>query len=114
MSRKSLLRRPDDKQHGKWSQTLLKSVQQHLYHIYWSLWGKLSWKKPRLVICKIWLDKFLKSSVSEALQQATGQMVLNTVEICTTALLSYLLITAKAIELEKVTPSDTQNLRIVC
>ena len=25
----------------------------HLYHILWSVWRKLNWKKPLLVICKI-------------------------------------------------------------
>ena len=34
MSKKSCFRRPFDKQNGKWSQTLMKSVRQHLYHIY--------------------------------------------------------------------------------
>ena len=38
----------------------------------------------------------------------------NTVEICTTAPLSYLLITVKAIDLEKVSFRDVQNLRTVC
>ena len=50
MSKKSSFRRPFDKQQ---SETLLKYVQQHLYHFYWSLWSKLSWKKPPLVTCKI-------------------------------------------------------------
>ena len=44
--------RPFDKQHNKPSQTLLKSALRHLYHIYWSLLRKLSWK-PLLVICRI-------------------------------------------------------------
>ena len=47
-------RRPFDKQHGKRAQTLLKSEQQHLYHIFGSLWRKLSWKKSLLVICMFW------------------------------------------------------------
>ena len=34
MSDRSCFRRPFDKQHGKQSQTLLKSVRQHLYRIY--------------------------------------------------------------------------------
>ena len=42
-----------DKQHGKREETLLKSEQQHVYHIYWSLWRQLSLKKSLLVICKI-------------------------------------------------------------
>ena len=53
MSKKSRFRRPYNQQHGKASQTLLKSAWQHLYHIYWSMWKKLSWKKSRLVICKM-------------------------------------------------------------
>ena len=38
----------------------------------------------------------------------------NTVEIFTTAAISYLLITMKAIELEKGSLIDMQNLRTVC
>ena len=34
MSKNSLFRRNFDKQHGKRSQTLLKSARKHLYHIY--------------------------------------------------------------------------------
>ena len=41
------------KQHGKCAQTLLKFAWQHLYHIYWSLWRQLTFKKFLLVICKI-------------------------------------------------------------
>ena len=41
------------KQHGKCAQTLLKCQGQLLYHIYWSLWKQLSYKKSLLVICKI-------------------------------------------------------------
>ena len=41
------------KQHGKRAQTLLKFAWQHLYHIYWSLWRQLTFKKFLLVICKI-------------------------------------------------------------
>ena len=41
------------KQHGKRAQTLLKFAWQHLYHIYWSLWRQLTFKKSLLVICKI-------------------------------------------------------------
>ena len=43
----------EDKQHGKRSQELLKSVRQHLYHTQWSLWRKLCWEKSLLVICKM-------------------------------------------------------------
>ena len=41
------------KQHGKCAQTLLKFAWQNLYHIYWSLWRQLTFKKFLLVICKI-------------------------------------------------------------
>ena len=53
MSNKSCFRRHFDKQHGKRSQTLLKSARQHLYHIYWSMPRQLSCKMPLIVICKI-------------------------------------------------------------
>ena len=53
MSKKSCLREPLDKEHGKRAQTLLESEQEHLYHFYWSLWRQLSWKKSLLVICKV-------------------------------------------------------------
>ena len=42
-----------EKEHGKCAQTLLKRQGQLLYHIYWSLWMQLTWKKSLLVICKI-------------------------------------------------------------
>ena len=42
-----------EKQHRKRSQTLLKFAWQNLYHIYWSLWRQLTFKKFLLVICKI-------------------------------------------------------------
>ena len=41
------------KQHRKRAQTLLKFAWQNLYHIYWSLWRQLTFKKSLLVICKI-------------------------------------------------------------
>ena len=41
------------KEHGKRAQTLLKFAEEHLYHIYWSLWRQLSYKKSPLVIGKI-------------------------------------------------------------
>ena len=53
MSKNSLFRRNFDKQHGKRSQTLLKSARKHLYHIYWSLCRTFSFKKSLLRICKI-------------------------------------------------------------
>ena len=36
MSKKSRFKGPIDRQHGKRVQTLLRSEQQHCYHIYWS------------------------------------------------------------------------------
>ena len=53
MSKKSPFRRLFDKQYGKRAQTLLKSAQQQLYHIYWWLWKHLKWKKSLLLIRKI-------------------------------------------------------------
>ena len=53
MSKKSRFRWPFHKQHGKRVQTHLQSGRQHLYHIYWSFWTQLSWKKFLLVLCKI-------------------------------------------------------------
>ena len=41
------------KEHGKCARTLLKCQGQLLYHIYWSLWRELSYKKSLLVIWKI-------------------------------------------------------------
>ena len=52
MSKKSRFRWPFDKQDCKRVETLLDSGGQHLYHIYWSLWRQLSWKKSLLVLCK--------------------------------------------------------------
>ena len=54
MSKKSgFIKLFNNLQHDSWSQILLKSKRQCLYHIYSSLWRKLSWKKSLLVICKI-------------------------------------------------------------
>ena len=53
MPKKSSLEGSFGKQHGKRAQTLLKFAWQHLYHIYWSLWRQLTFKKFLLVICKI-------------------------------------------------------------
>ena len=50
---KSRLKGSFGKQHGQRAQTLLKFAWQHLYHIYWSLWRQLTFKKFLLVICKI-------------------------------------------------------------
>ena len=51
MSKMSRFRGPFDKQHGKRSQSLLKSGSQHLYHIYWSLPRQWSWEKSLLLTC---------------------------------------------------------------
>ena len=53
MSKKSSFKGFFGKQHGKYAQTLLKCEGQHLYHIYWSLWRQLTWKKFLLDTCKI-------------------------------------------------------------
>ena len=50
------------KQHGKRAQTLLKFAWQNLYHIYWSLWRQLNWKKSLLVRWKI--SRLLPNSLS--------------------------------------------------
>ena len=53
MPKKSRFKRSFKKQHGKCAQTLFKYAWQNLYHIYWSLWRQLTFKKFLLVICKI-------------------------------------------------------------
>ena len=52
MSKKSLFRRPLEKQHGKCSEALLKTASQHFYQIHLSLPSQLSWKKSLLFICQ--------------------------------------------------------------
>ena len=58
----------------------------------------------------MWLDKCLKSPVSE--DSSKGNMVNGPkyVEICMTAALPYLLIAVKAIDFQKVSVSDMENL----
>ena len=53
MSKKSPLRGPFDKQHGKRTQALLKSASQHLYDIHRSLPGQVSWKKSLVLTREI-------------------------------------------------------------
>ena len=53
MPKKTRFKGSFKKQHVKCAQTLLKCQGQLLYHIYWSLLRKLSYKKSLLVICKI-------------------------------------------------------------
>ena len=64
MLKKSRLRGSFNKWHGKRAEKLLQSERQHLYHIYWSLWKKFSWKKPLLVIYKI-LGLFVNPLIAE-------------------------------------------------
>ena len=53
MPKKSRFKGSFEKQHGKWSQILLKCQGRLLYHICRSLWRQLSYEKSLLVICKI-------------------------------------------------------------
>ena len=53
MPKRSCFKGSFKKQHGKCAQTLFKFAWQNLYHIYWSLWRQLTFKKFLLVICKI-------------------------------------------------------------
>ena len=53
MSIKTRFKGSFKKQHGKCAQTLFKFPWKNLYHIYWSLWRQLTFKKFLLVICKI-------------------------------------------------------------
>ena len=53
MPQKSSFKGSLGKQRGKSTQILLKFEGQNLYHIYWSLWMQLSYRKSLLVICKI-------------------------------------------------------------
>ena len=64
MSKKSRFSSLFNKRHATRSQTLLKSEDQHLSHIYWSQQRQLSWKKSLLVICKI-LGLFLNTSATD-------------------------------------------------
>ena len=53
MSKTSRFKEPFDKQDNKQDKTLLKSERHLLYHNFWSLWERLTWKKSLLVICKV-------------------------------------------------------------
>ena len=53
MSIKSRFKGSFKKQHGKRPQKLFKFPWQNFYHISWSLWRQLTFKKFLLVICKI-------------------------------------------------------------
>ena len=65
---------------------------------------------PKLLTRKTWLSKCLKSPVSE--NPATNNMVRRPKQSLKT--LTYLLITVKAIELEKISLSYMQSLKNVC
>ena len=69
---------------------------------------------PKNWLRKIWLDKCLKSRVSEDPYKDNTEMGQHTVAICMAAPLQYLLITVKIVAFEKVSFSDTQNLKAVC
>ena len=60
---------------------------------------------------KTWLDQCLKSRVSRDLSQSNMVNAPSIVEICMAAPLPYLLFTMKAIDLQKVSVSDMQNLK---
>ena len=53
MPKKSCLREPFDKQHGKRAKPLLKSASRYLYHIHLSLPRQLSWRKSLFLTSKI-------------------------------------------------------------
>ena len=66
------------------------------------------------ILTKIRTPKYVvKLPLRKTLQQATWKTVQNTVEICTTAPLSDLLINVKEIGLEEVSLTDMQNVRSV-
>ena len=64
MPKKSRFTGPFHKSHGERAETLWKAAQQHLYHIYFSLWRKFSREKSLLVICKI-LGLFVNSLIAD-------------------------------------------------
>ena len=53
VSRKHLFRTSFDSQHVKVSETLVKPVSEHFYHIFSSFWGEMIWKVSPLVKSKI-------------------------------------------------------------
>ena len=62
ISKKSSFNGSFGKQYGKRTQTLLIFPWQYLYHIDWSLWRQLTWKKSALVTCEI--SRFFPNSLS--------------------------------------------------
>ena len=69
---------------------------------------------PKLRTLKTYLDKCLKSQVWEDPSTSTLVTFPSTVLICITSPLSYLSITLKSIELEKVSLIDMPNLGTTC
>ena len=69
---------------------------------------------PNLRFPKTWLDKYLKRPVSGDLSTNNMAHVPKPVEICITASLSYLVIPAKSIQLEKVSLIEMQSLGTAC
>ena len=53
MSKKSRLREPFGKQHGKRAKALYKSASQHVYHIHQSMPSQLNWRESLLLTCQI-------------------------------------------------------------
>ena len=53
MPKKSSFNGSFGNQYGKRAQTLFKFSWQHLYHVYWSMWRQLTYKKSLLVICEM-------------------------------------------------------------
>ena len=53
MPKKPRVRTLMDSQHVKWSERLLKSVEQYFCHIFWSLWKEISLKFCALVLSEI-------------------------------------------------------------
>ena len=72
------------------------------------------------VFAKLWTPKDVvrlmsrKSPFSGPLDMQRGKWGKKTFSISTAALLPYLLITVKAIELERVSDSDMENLKTLC
>ena len=65
------------------------------------------------VLRKTWLDQHLKSPISEDPSESNMENAPKYVEIWIKAPLPYLLIAVKAIDLQKVSVSDMQNLKTV-
>ena len=64
-------------------------------------------------LSKTWLDQYKKLPLQSTLEQATWSMDRKTVEILTEARLSYVLISVKAMEFDKVTLSGMQKLKTI-